>query len=139
MPYWQNWQNSFLWMFKSASVKVSKRKKLASVKKRTIFLQNVSVDTWIVMISKLSKSCRKTFKQHMLQIRIWEKINIFKKAVFSRNHAPLVNWKAVLNILPKHFYQISGRNFCINREKTWFFEKKCLFFKKLSLKTSENV
>ena len=139
MPYWQNWQNSFLWMFKIASVKVRKRKNLVSVKKRTLFLQIVSVDTWIVIISELSKSCRKTFKQEMLQIRNWEKINIFKKAAFSRNYAPLDNWNAVLNILPKRFYQISGRNFCINREKTWFFEKKCFFRKKLHLQTSENV
>ena len=139
MPYWQNWQNSFRWLFKVASVKVRKRKNLVLVKQRTLFLQKVSVDTCLAIFSKLAKRCRKTFKQDMLQIRIWEKTKIFKKAVFSRNHAPLDNWNAVLNILQKRFYQISGRNFCINREKTWFFEKKCLFSKKLRLKTSENV
>ena len=139
MQYWQNWQNSFRWMFKVASVTVRKRKNLVLVKKRTLFLQKVSVDTCLAIFSKLAKRCRKTFKQDMLQIPIWEKTNIFKKAVFSRNHAPLDNWNAVLNILPKRFYQIFGRNSCINREKTWFFEKKCLFFKKLPLKTSEIV
>ena len=127
MPYWQNWQNSFLWMFKIASGKVRKLKNLLSVNKRTLFLQNVSVDTSIAIFSKLAKSCRKIFKQGLLQIRTWEKINIFKKAVFSRNHAALDNWNAVLNIVPKRFCQRSGRNFCINREKTWFYEKKCLF------------
>ena len=125
-------------MFKISSVKVRKRKNLVSVKKRTLFLQIVPVDTWIAFFCKLAKSCRKTFKQHLLQIQIGEKINFFKKAVFSRNHAPLDNWNAVLNILPKRFYQISGGNFCINREKTWFFEKKCFFCIKLPLKTSEN-
>ena len=127
MPYWQNWQNSFLLMFKIASVKVRKRKNLVSVKKKTLFLQEVSVETCIAIFFKLAKICPKIFKQDMVQIRIWEKINIFKKAVFPRNYAPLDNWNAVLSILPKRFCQISGRNFCIDREKTWCFEKKCNF------------
>ena len=126
-------------MFKIASVKVRKRKNLVTVKKRTLFLQNVSVDTWTAIFFKMAKSCRKTFKQDLLQIRIWEKINSFKKTVSFRNHALLDNWNAVLNILPKRFYQISGRIFCNKREKTWFFEKKCLFSKKLPLKTSEKI
>ena len=126
----------FFLMFKNASVKVRKRKNLVSVKRRTLFLQNVSVDTWIAIFSKLAKRCRKTFKQDLLQIRIREKINISEKAVFFSNQAPPDNWNAVLNILPKCFYWTSGRNFCINREKTRFFEKKCFFRKKIS---SENV
>ena len=70
-------------------VDCSKLHRLKSVKekiwyrsKKRLFLQNVSVDTWIAIFSKLAKSCRKTFKQHMLQIRIWEKINNFKKQFF---------------------------------------------------------
>ena len=104
---------------------------MVSVKKRTLFLQIVPVDTWIAFFCKLAKSCRKTFKQHLLQIQIGEKINFLEKAVFSRNHAPLDNWNAVLNILPKRFYQIPGRNFSNNREKTRFFEKKGFFCKNL--------
>ena len=123
----------------SHRLKSVNEKNLVSVKKRTLFLQNVSADTWIAIFSELAKNCRKTFKQDLFEIRIWEKINIFKKAVFSRNHAPLDNLNAVLTILPKRFYQIYGRNFCINREKTWFFEKKCFFCKKLPLKTLENI
>ena len=136
-PYWQNWQNGFLWMFKIASVEVRKRKNLVSFKKRTLFLQNISVDTWIAIFSKLAKRCRKTFKQDLLQIRIREIINISEKAVFFSNQAPPDNWNAVLNILPKCFYKTSGRNFCINREKTPIFEKKCFFFRKKS--SSDNV
>ena len=54
------------------------------IKKRTLFVQNVCVDTWIAIFSKLSKNCHQTFKQDLLQTRIWEKINKFPKAVCSQ-------------------------------------------------------
>ena len=60
------------------------KKKMVLIKKRTFFVQNVSVDTWIAILSKLSKNCHKTFKQELLQTRIWEKITKFPKAVFSQ-------------------------------------------------------
>ena len=91
------------------------------IKKRTFCVQNVSVDTWIAIFSKLSKNCHKTFKQDLLQTRIWEKISKFPKAVFVKNYAPLDNWIAVLNILQKRFYHFSGINICINPKWTWFF------------------
>ena len=139
MPYWQNWQNSFLWMFKIESVKVCKRKNLVSVKKRTLFLQNVSVDTWIAIFSKLAKSCRKTFKQHMLQIRIWEKINNFKKQFFPGIMLlwtiEMQFWTSCQNVPTKYLVEISAWT-----GKRHDFSKTNVFSeKKLPLKTLEIV
>ena len=57
-------------------------KKIVLIKKRIFSVQNVSVDTWIAILSKLSESCHKTFIQDLLQIRIWEKANKLPKAMF---------------------------------------------------------
>ena len=129
MPYRQHWQNSFLWMFKIASVKVRKRKNLVSVKKRTLFLQSVSVDTWIALFSKLAKSCRKTFEQDLLQVQFGEKNNIFKKerAVSSRNHAPLDNWNAVLNILPNVSTKYPEKNSALTGKRHDFLKRNVFF------------
>ena len=61
----------------------------------------------------------------------------FPEAVHFMNHASLDNWNAILNILLKRFFQLSGKNFCINRIKIWFFHKKWSFHEKFPLKTSE--
>ena len=96
-------------------------KNIVLIKGRTFFVQNVSVDTWISILSKLSESYHKTFIQDLLQIRTWEKNQrISRSNVFSRIMHLRTNWIAVLNILPERFYQFSGINFCINLKKTWF-------------------
>ena len=97
------------------------KKKMVLIKKRTFFVQNVSVDTWIAILSKLSKNCHKTFKQELLQTRIWEKITKFPKAIFLKIYVPLDNWIVVLNILQKRFCQFSGINISINPKRKWFF------------------
>ena len=91
------------------------------IKKRKFFVQNVSVDTWIVVFSKLSKNCHKNFKQDLLETLIWEKTTNFRKQFFLKTYAPLDNWIAVLNILQKHFYHFSGINICTHPKRTWVF------------------
>ena len=121
MLYWQNGQNCFLWMLKMHQWESVNEKNIVLIEKRTFYVQNVSVDTWISILSKLSESYHKTFIQDLLQIRTWEKNQrISRSNVFSRIMHLRTNWIAVLNILPERFYQFSGINFCINLKKTWF-------------------
>ena len=104
---------------------------MVSVKKRTLFFQNVSVNTWIAIFFKLAKGCRKTSEQDLLQIRTWEK-STFSKSSFFRNHAHLYNRNECLEHLEKTFLPIIRKNFCKNWKKTWFSWNNCFFSWKLS-------
>ena len=104
-------------MHRSKSVN---EKKMVSVKKRTLFLQNVSVNTWIAIFFKLAKSCRKTCEQDLLQIRTWEK-STFSKSSFFRNHAHLYNRNECLEHLEKTFLPIIRKKLLHKPEKDMIF------------------
>ena len=70
-------EKKFSGKFENSRSKSLSWKKTVSNKKRTFFVQNVSVNTYIAIFSKLWKNCHKAFKQDLLQTRIWEKINKF--------------------------------------------------------------
>ena len=77
-----------------------------------------------------SLSCRKVAAKFSNKVcsrsEFEEKSTNFQKQFFCKNHAPLDKWIAVLNILPKRFYQFSGIKFCINPKEHDFF--KMIFF-----------
>ena len=104
-------------------------KNIVLIKGRTFFVQNVSVDTWIAILSKLSESCHKTFIQELLQIRIWEKINNFSKAMFFQEWCTSGQMNCGFEHLTKTFFHFSGINFCINPKKYDFFKMNFLAVK----------
>ena len=98
------------------------------IKKRTFFVQNVSVDNWTAILSKLSKVATKPSYKICSRSEFEKNLTIFQKQCFFKNHAPPDNWIAVLKILPKRFYHFSGINFCIDPKKNvislkWIFLK----------------
>ena len=105
-------------MHRSKSVN---EKKLVLIKKRTFFVQNVPVDTWIAFFSKLSKSCRKIFKQGLLQIRIWGKINKFPEAVFLQEPCTSGQMNCGFEHLTKTFLPIFRDKILHKPKRTWFF------------------
>ena len=121
MPYWQNWEKSFLWMSKNASVKVRKQEKNGFDQKENIFCAECfcgHLDCYFVeVVGKLPQNFHTRFAPGP---NLRKKSTTFQKQCFFKNRAPPDNWIAVLNILPKRFYQFCGINFCINPKKTWF-------------------
>ena len=118
MPYWQNWEKSFLWMSKNASVKVRKQEKNGFDQKENIFCAECfcgHLDCYFVeVVGKLPQNFHTRFAPGP---NLRKKSTTFQKQCFFKNHAPPDNWIAVLNILPKRFYQFCGINFCINSKK----------------------
>ena len=111
---------------------------MVSVKKRTFFFR---MFLWTLRL-QFSLSCRKvaaklSYQKSFAPGPIAEKNDFFSEAVFFRKPAPPDNRKAVLNNLPKCFYQLSGRELLHKPRKDMIFWKKYFFREKFPLETSE--
>ena len=119
--FWQNGFNYFVRILEKASVKVPKQGKtdLCQKSENLFFWMFLCSRRLHFSLSRRNVSGR--LSKNFAPSPKLKNYQLFPKAVFFRKHAPLDNWNAVLNILPKRFYQSSGKNFCINPKMTWFF------------------
>ena len=107
--FWQNGLNYFDRNFENFSVKVPKQGKTDLCQKKEnlffwLFLWSRRLHFSLsrrIFSGRLAKNFAPSPKS--------KSYRLFPTAVFFRKHAPLDNWNAVLNILPKRFYQSSGK------------------------------
>ena len=109
------------------------------IKKRTFFVQNVSVDTWIAFCLSCQKVATKPSYKICSRSEFEKKSTISQKQCFFKNHTPPTSGQLNCGFehLTKPFLSIFRNKLLHRPEKTWFFQNGFSCIENFTLETLE--